>query len=589
MMFFETLSFVKKPAKNAALFWHSASLYHHMKRNILFIVFLFASVTVIHAQTCTTLGQTPATAFPVCSLDTFVQTTVPICTNANITVPGCIGTATYNDKNPYWYRFTCYTAGTLGFLIAPNNLGDDYDWQLFDITNHDPGDVYTDTSLFVVANWAGTYGLTGASNAGNSRVQCASDPTQNISTFSYMPTLIVGHTYLLMVSHYTNTQSGYKLSFGGGTASITDPKLPTFLSASAICGGDKIYFKTSKRIKCSSIASNGTDFNIAPNNIGIDSAWGYGCDVGFDTDSIIIYLNHYLTPGNYTLSQKVGTDGNTLLDNCNSGILVGDNTSFNINAQQLLKAGFTYNIVYGCKEDVLYAYLGGRNISNFIWYVDGVPYTQNNLVITYKNFGDKSIKLVANNSVCSDSLTVNFNLPVPVIKAAFSAPDFACPNDTIVFKDESLGKILSWNWDFGNGIQSNVQNPPAQMYNAVATAKEIPVRLAVKDAACADTTYRLIKIIPNCYIAVPSAFTPNNDGLNDFLYPLNAFKAVNLTFRVFNRYGQIIFESHDRNGKWDGTFKGIQQAAGTYVWTLEYTEYDTGKKITQKGTTVLIR
>src|ERR1700712_4818492 len=103
-------------------------------------VFLFFLVTVAkydaQAQRgCTTLGQTPATAFPLCTKDTFVQSTVPICVNKNVVVPGCSASnASYQDKNPFWYRFTCYQTGTQGLLITPNDLRDDYDWQLYDIT-----------------------------------------------------------------------------------------------------------------------------------------------------------------------------------------------------------------------------------------------------------------------------------------------------------------------------------------------------------------------------------------------------------------------------------------------------------------------
>src|SRR5207244_3966518 len=100
------------------------------------------------AQTCTNLGQTPSTAFPVCGVDTFSQSNVPICSTHSFNVPGCAGDgAAYGDKNPYWYKFTCYTSGTLGFLITPNNLDDDYDWMLYDITGHNPDEVFTNNSL----------------------------------------------------------------------------------------------------------------------------------------------------------------------------------------------------------------------------------------------------------------------------------------------------------------------------------------------------------------------------------------------------------------------------------------------------------
>src|SRR4029077_20917464 len=92
-------------------------------------------------------GQTPSTAFPVCGSNTFKQSKVPQGHSGDLQVPGC---GAYPDVNPFWYTFTCFSGGTLGFLITPNNIKDDYDWMLFDITGRDPKDVFTDISLVVV-------------------------------------------------------------------------------------------------------------------------------------------------------------------------------------------------------------------------------------------------------------------------------------------------------------------------------------------------------------------------------------------------------------------------------------------------------
>ena len=90
-------------------------------------------------------------------------------------------------------------------------------------------------------------------------------------------------------------------------------------------------------------------------------------------------------------------------------------------------------------------------------------------------------------------------------------------------------------------------------------------------------------------ISVPGAFTPNHDGLNDYLYPLNAYKVTNLLFRIYNRLGQLVFETQDWNKRWDGSFKGQGADPGTYVWVLHYTNTDTGKYVEQRGTSILIR
>jgi len=562
-----------------------------MRKSIL-ILFLFFWYTRSNGQGCTTLGQTPNTAFPVCGTFVFQQHSVPICTNGTIPVPGCAGTTTYSDKNPYWFQFTCYQAGTLGFVITPDNLGDDYDWQLFDITGHNPNDVYTDASLFVVGNWSGSSGKTGSSAAGTAAVQCASDPAANVNTFSSMPTLQLNHIYLLMVSHYTDTQSGYDLSFGGGTASLVDPLIPAYLNAAGSCGGDKVYIKLNKRILCSSIAPDGSDFKILPSNVSVTAASGYNCSNSFLTDSVIVQLSNPLSANAYNIVQQSGTDGNTLSDNCNNSIAVNYSKDFVITDQQLIKAAFNFNLNYGCKTDTVSLKLAGQNIISWSWFFDGAAKSglRSDTSVYYNFYGQHSIELVAQNSVCIDSAGITFNLTNSVVKAVFTSPDFACPSDSIQFTQNSIGNIQSWEWDFSNGQKSYLQNPPVQTYPSGSSIKYYPVRLTVTDSiGCSDTTYKTIKVAPNCYIAVPSAFTPNGDGLNDYLYPLNAYRATNLIFRVYNRYGQMIFETKDWTMKWDGTYKSIPQPSGTYVWTLEFTEPLTGNRISQKGTTVLIR
>ena len=118
----------------------------------------------------------------------------------------------------------------------------------------------------------------------------------------------------------------------------------------------------------------------------------------------------------------------------------------------------------------------------------------------------------------------------------------------------------------------------------------VPVRLIVSNnIPCSDTAIKIVTVVWNCYIDVPSAFTPNNDGLNDFLYPLNAYKTTNLKFSVYNRFGERVFYSENRLQKWDGKFKGKALDIGTYVWILSYYDLEKNKSVERRGTTVLIR
>ena len=231
------------------------------------LFFILWQGTPAYSQACTTLGQTPATAFPVCGSATFTQSSVPACLNSTVRAPCSSGTGNiYQDLNPYWYKFTCFTSGTLALTITPKNLGDDYDWQIFDVTGHDPSDVYSNNaSLLVACNWSGLKGVTGTKSNAASLYECGSTNNFNPPIFSKMPNLVQGHNYLLLISHFTgDQQSGYDLSFVGGTASITDTVQPALKDIRPICDGSRIRVILNKKMKCKSLASDGSDFAISP-------------------------------------------------------------------------------------------------------------------------------------------------------------------------------------------------------------------------------------------------------------------------------------------------------------------------------------
>ena len=97
---------------------------------------------------------------------------------------------------------------------------------------------------------------------------------------------------------------------------------------------------------------------------------------------------------------------------------------------------------------------------------------------------------------------------------------------------------------------------------------------------------KVYKIAPGFY--VPSGFTPNNDGNNDVIRPiLMGMRSLKL-FRIYNRWGQLLFTTSEKGKGWDGTFKGSQQDPGTFVWMAEGETY-LGENIKKQGTVVLLR
>ena len=200
-----------------------------------------------------------------------------------------------------------------------------------------------------------------------------------------------------------------------------------------------------------------------------------------------------------------------------------------------------------------------------------------------------TVKITDQNG-CSDRAAVTVTVKDSLLKAGIAGTTVVCPGDIAIFKDSSIGKIAGWRWDFGNGQTSLLQNPPPQVFPPAAANSNYQVTLVVTDTAgCSGTASQTVQSPASCLIAVANAFTPNGDGLNDYLYPLNAWKAAQLEFLVYNRYGQLVFKQQHPADRWNGAVNGALQEAGIYVWVLRYIDRDTGNKVSRKGTAVLIR
>jgi len=353
-----------------------------------------------------------------------------------------------------------------------------------------------------------------------------------------------------------------------------------------------LYFR--KPIRCNSVAANGSDFIVTGNYpVSVVSAYGDSCVDGLSS-VIRVKLNKPIqNAGNFSITLKTGSDGNTVLDDCAQETPAGSHLDF-ITADTV-SAIFGYSVKLGCVYDTLfYAHDGKNGVTKWNWDFDtsGTSNVRDSFFL-FKSYGTKHIKLNVDNSVCTDSASVDIVLDNELLSRFYVTPsNELCPEDAIQFKDSSIGKIVSWYWIFGDGTSSSVQSPSPKKYAPPPTrnGRIYPTALIVRNnIGCFDTSHRMIKVLYNCYIAVPTAFTPNGDGLNDYLYPLNAYKADNLEFRVFNRWGQRVFETKDWTKKWDGKINGNPQAPGTYVWILRYTNRDTGELFSLKGTTVLIR
>jgi gliding motility-associated-like protein len=94
----------------------------------------------------------------------------------------------------------------------------------------------------------------------------------------------------------------------------------------------------------------------------------------------------------------------------------------------------------------------------------------------------------------------------------------------------------------------------------------------------------------SCQLFIPNAFTPNHDPYNEYFYPVILCEALNYHLLIFNRWGDLIWESYDQDEKWDGTYKGNEVPEGVYFYLLVY-DYNTGElqHMEKRGSVTLFR
>lgn len=124
----------------------------------------------------------------------------------------------------------------------------------------------------------------------------------------------------------------------------------------------------------------------------------------------------------------------------------------------------------------------------------------------------------------------------------------------------------TYQWDFGDGNASTMVHPN----NTYTEPGNYEIMLIATDRkGCIDTTYRVITILDEFYLYVPNTFTPDGDRFNN-TFKVSSINVVEFNVKIFNRWGELLFESDDKNFEWDGTHNGEIVRDGTYVWKIFY-------------------
>jgi len=258
-------------------------------------------------------------------------------------------------------------------------------------------------------------------------------------------------------------------------------------------------------------------------------------------------------------------------------------------------ATMVINIDYGISDSVLdcksakftATYNAGDTAAKYYWFfsnsnvsIDSI----NPVIHTFENSGSNVADLViVNTEGCKDTFdhrfTINYQL-IPEFTWVPLTPELDKPT---IFVNLSPAAAVYYNWDFGDGTTSTLRNP-TKLYEASGHYK---VCLTASDTnGCPGIVCKFIDAIRSKAVDVPKAFSPNGDGVNDLLY-VRGIGIKQLMFRVYNRWGNVVFETDDMKQGWDGTYKGQSQSDDVYAYVVEVTYVDNTTEQKQGNVTML--
>lgn len=251
-----------------------------------------------------------------------------------------------------------------------------------------------------------------------------------------------------------------------------------------------------------------------------------------------------------------------------------------------VKAGFNAPDSVCVSSGVLFANTA-QNASDVNWdFGDGQSSTSGSPVHEYAASGTYIVTQVANNPLsCNKTDTLRRQIKIKSLPVAnFShSPIIPIPNMPVQFTNLSTNSVF-YIWSFGDGSGSNEKDPSHQYRRTGSYTVCLTARSA---DGCLDTICRTVDADVHPAVDVPTGFSPNGDGSNDILYVRGA-AIERMEFKLFNRWGEMVFESNSLTKGWDGSFRGKPQDMDAYAYILDVT-FINGETLRKTGNVTLLR
>ena len=231
-------------------------------------------------------------------------------------------------------------------------------------------------------------------------------------------------------------------------------------------------------------------------------------------------------------------------------------------------------------EEASFTVYSDHNLAGCNWtFETGQTFTScNDISHRFNTTGciDATVQVVSVNGCISELQLSDFICidPKPIADFAMNDDEINTLNNTVSFWNESQN-ATDYFWDFGDGQTTTVENPSHSFPNNSA-GSYIVTLFAYSEFDCVDSISTIIKVEEDMRIFVPNAFTPDGDKFNEVFSPVldGDFNRFDYQLLIFNRWGELLFESRDAEVGWNGTYGGKVMQDGVYVWKLRVSSND---------------
>lgn len=254
---------------------------------------------------------------------------------------------------------------------------------------------------------------------------------------------------------------------------------------------------------------------------------------------------------------------------------------------------FTTNDTSYCTPSEITLYSTNTTAGTCYWeFGDGVSsFDCDTVYHTYLSPGNYDITLTyvdvngcSNSKIKHDFIQV---LEQPIAAFSYSPQTITTLDPTVHFDNESISSI-EWEWSYSGILFSESKNPT---FEFPEIANDYLVQLIAKNEFnCTDTTLKSIRIEEDFSVFIPNAFTPDDDPLNQEFKPyFNGIDIYNFKLAIYNRWGELLFESYDVTKGWNGTYGDNSVEQGVYIYHIVASEQNTDKNLEYHGHVTVLR